>query len=165
MYIRSLLFALLIGSCNSVDTSDASLVARQDSLFRRDAPQVLAEIKRMVEADQAIRHLYDYGTTDPRVADSLMEQEAKMMEEGKTPENMMLQPGTPLYKFRVPAEARRFKDSVGKAMEAQDARHTARLVELISRYGYPSHPTVSTALPISTRLFCCIIQATPTRTL
>ncbi len=140
MHHRSLavlLAVFLLAACQSekAPVHRGDTAARQDSLFRRDAPTVLAEVKAMIDADQAIRHLYEYNTTDEQTADSLSEVETAARMHG---EAWGIRPGDPLYKLRVSPQMRRFKDSLEKEMIALSSRHTARVVALMLRYGYPS---------------------------
>lgn len=126
MYKGLLFLCLLFSACSAGKSSSDNLAAQQDTLFRRDAKSVLAEVDSMFEADQAIRRAYEYGNTPARVADSLDELDFGSDMKAFYEAQKSFKPGA------------RFQDSVNTEMIAQDARHTARIVALTARYGYPS---------------------------
>jgi len=127
MRFLTLLFLLLTAACNSTPAdADRTLAAKQDALFRRDAKRVLTEVKEMVDADRYIRQMHDLGNLPPHVLDSF----ANIDFGGDMTASLAFE-----TKHR-PSD--RFRDSIEKIMAQQDARHTARMVELTTRYGYPS---------------------------
>jgi len=120
-----LVFCVFLAFCQEAAQSDTET---QNRLFEQDAPKILAEIKEMLYQDQSIRRLEQYGTSDTLVIDSI--------------ENALVTAGIDLDSLYVNNNTlfttARFKDSIAQLRNLQDERHTKRLVELISKYGYPS---------------------------
>jgi hypothetical protein len=125
---------LLFSSCsgNDANIQHAQAERKKDSLFARDGEMLLKEIDSMTAADQAIRRFMDYGITDERSLDSI---EKSFVDRGLRADSGMLMMGQATQ--RDPKHRDR-TDSAMLVMTELETKHTKRMVEILSVYGYPN---------------------------
>jgi hypothetical protein len=105
---------LLLSSCKTNRENE------QDKLFKRDGKIILNEISQMIKNDQDLRNYFQLGTTDTNVVNKYYAEES-----------FLVDPDTNV----IPKHQ---QDSIIKLMSELQTKHTVRLIEIISKYGYPS---------------------------
>ncbi len=129
------IFSLLISCKNNLGNTEQ----RKEALFRKDNKIVLKEIKEMSFLDQSIRNMALFGTGDTLIIDSIYNYyEAR----GFNLDSILLLNDT----FLTSAA---FRDSIQILREEQDKKHTARMIFLINKYGYPESDRIDSSIKIS----------------
>ncbi|TVZ26578.1 hypothetical protein JM83_1553 [Gillisia sp. Hel_I_86] len=95
----------------------------KDSLLKRDADNIISELRFMYNLDQGIRKYLDYGTLDKHLTDSI---ESLSEEQLKKAEKEL--------SLTKPVRNEIFKNFLNPI----DTLNTDRMIEIIEKYGFPS---------------------------